>query len=276
VCGTYSGDIAIATSFVGGVAFDHLEEITGGLTANNVLGLTNISAVSLSSLNYLNVDLCPALTKLTVGAGQLTIPGYILIGGTGLAHLDGLGLSSNSQTGSIKISFNPNISADFSLDIQLAASVEIYRSESLANNSTFEPMTNSTWVRFPNLLSVTKDVFIHATDVLTDIEMPQLTYVLGQLIIAELLSLQSIELPELVKIGTSLDIYNNSALVSVALPKLQTVGLESDTNSSAVNALLIDNNSLWTGIDFPTLTSIGSSVDTNVTIMGNISLYVYT
>jgi hypothetical protein len=272
-CFTFTGDIAIATSFVGDALFERLETVTGGLTANDVLGLTSISGPSLSSLESLEVNTCPMLTELSMGSGgNLFITGNIIIGGTGLANLSEFGLSSKSQTGSIRISFNPNMTADFSLGIQSATFISISNS---GDNLTDQIVINPAWVRFPNLLNVEQDVVLSTTDTLTGVDMPQLTYVLGEFTITDLLSLSSIQLPELVKIGGSLNIYNNPALETLSMPALTSVGSQANEYKSSNDALFISNNSLWTAIDFPQLNTIGSLNGSNVTLSGNIARYVY-
>jgi hypothetical protein len=263
-CSTISGSIAIATSFVGQASLDAIQKITVNLVAEDVPGLTSLTAPKLQTIQALTLNGLSGLTDLSIGSGVgsgTSISDELRISNTSITTLNNVKLAGGSAPKTVVIdasTTNMSAAADFLLNFTAIPGNLTINGIGGRTVSATAPLI----IRLPALTSAGNlDVNLNVVD----IEVPLLTYIPGVLRLDRLTSKISISFPNLARVGGSVLITNNPVLADVSMPQLASI------DGNVGDGLTIQNNSLLSNVaGFPALESVP-----DVDISGNVSRYVH-
>lgn len=249
-CTTFTGSIAIATGTTDNIALDGIQKIQGSLIANNVTGMTQLSAgdletitdsftlselTVLSSLTFpvlTNVDMIewtalPALQQLSFTNGVQTAS-QVSIQNTQLNTLDGINLqvvdqffiANNNYLENIEMQLG-NITTSLILESNGKNVSAIFPNLDWAYNMTFR---NCSQVSIPSLASLNGSMGFYSNEFST-LNAPNLTTVGGTLSFVSNTDLSNVTMPSLKSVGGGFQIANNTEFKIVnGFPKLATVG----------------------------------------------------
>lgn len=253
-CTTFTGSIAIATNTANDISLDGVQSITGDLTAINAIGVTSISAGSLTNiggtmqfvnmtvLNALNFprlttshnidwETLPALQGLGFTSG-IQSTDILSIQDTQLQNLDGI---NPTTAGQIYISNNRYLT---DINMQVA---------NVTTNITIQSNNNGeTNISFPNLVHATAMIVSQAAF----LNFPTLQYVNGTMSIYSN-AFTTFGCPNLTSTG-GLSIATNRELTNISFPALTMVGMNGIS--------IMDNQALTDTITFPVLTRIAGAI----------------
>lgn len=239
-CQTYSGSIAIATGTTDNINLQGIRRITGSFTADNVTGITSISAPDLQeigdsfTLNGLTIlstlsfpalakvdtimwTALPALQGLSFSQTGVQEVSSLEITNTQLSSLDGINLqvvdrlyvTNNPYLESVNMQLgNVTESLEFSANGDLNAE---FPNLQWAYNMTFR---NCSEVSIPSLASVNGSLGFYSNS-FESLAAPNLTNVGGSLAFVSNDALTNITMPELTIVRGGLQLANNTALTEV-------------------------------------------------------------
>lgn len=276
-CSTYTGSIAVATSYQGELGFLGIKTITESLIASNSLTLTsllsgdletigtsfvassltaitNISFPALKSAPVLRLeDLGPVLSRVNIS--RYDGPGNVTISQTWIENLDATCFAPTTLD-SLTITQNQQLSI-----------VDLASLAGTVNNLTIAQNSGDPAVNLSNVKASTNGVYLNQ---ISTLDLNSLESVGSGGLSISASTMEALDLPSLTN-TSSLFISQNSALASINLQHLHTItGSSSSQQQAASNqtssALTIANNTLLTGeISLPSLSTLSGSAS----IIGN-------
>ncbi|KAL2071197.1 hypothetical protein VTL71DRAFT_12432 [Oculimacula yallundae] len=256
-CTVLSGSVAIATSTMGSIQIDGVEEIlenvvvqsvsalsslgseslrriNGNWTLFNVTLLSTISFPALTSVDTFTLQALPAVPSFDFKAGLSSVANMI-ISNTFLSNLEGLNLKNADN---IDISNNNNLK-DVNLPLETAK-----------NRINIQANGRSIRVSLPKLTSAGSMILRN----ISSISMPALSFLSGGLLFSGA-NASTITAENLTVITQGLSVVNNANLSTISFPELLSAG-----------SIQIANNTGLTSLDFDKVGRLG-----NVSIAGNIT-----
>ncbi len=153
---------------------------------------------------------------------------------------------------------------------QMLPSLTSLGSLTLTNNAVF------TELLVPQLSSVTGDIYIANNEMLTQVSLPALTGLGGSISMPDNAILATVSLPSLVSVSGNISLLEHAILTELSLPELTTVGgyLNVGTNAQLAELSLpalttvggnlgVSRNNQLTELPLPELTTVGGDLDVN-------------
>ncbi|KJX96450.1 gpi-anchored cell wall organization protein ecm33 [Zymoseptoria brevis] len=268
-CQTYDGSIAIATDVSGNIAIDGVRKITGDLIANNVTGLTGLSAQNLqevegsfelTSLTVLTSLNFPVLTKLDT-ISWITLPALQgLSFTTGVQELNGLEISDTE------------LSSLDGINLEVADTIIVTNNRYLTSiNMQLGNVTDSIIlganskdlvIEFPNLIWANNMTISNCSEFTAQ----SLETVNGS-VAFYYSTFKTLSAANLTEVGGDLTFVANNELTNISMPMLESVGSLAIANNSALEEVngfaslatisgAVDFDGAFTAVELPKLDDV--------------------
>ncbi|KAF2707057.1 GPI-anchored cell wall organization protein Ecm33 [Pleomassaria siparia CBS 279.74] len=256
-CSTFSGNIAIATSYSGNLALDGVQVIKGDLTAEDNPNLGQLSGDSVTSIQNFNLQNVTGLNTVTfplltsvktlkwISASVLQNLNFnaeisqaqgVDIENTILSSLEGINLET---VGDVKIVNNrfiesiemkvTNITGALVFEGNAPALAVKLNSLKAANNLTFQACKS---VEVASLATL-NDSLVLLKNTFESFSAPNLTKIGNSLIVNDNANMTNLTFPALTTISKAIQVANNTEFTEFeALPKLKTVGANLDIHGN--------------------------------------------
>lgn len=235
-CQTYDGSISISSDVSGNIAIDGVRKITGDLIANNVTGLTGLSAQNLqevegsfelTSLTVLTSLNFPVLTKLDT-ISWITLPALQgLSFTTGVQELNGLEISDTE------------LSSLDGINLEVADTIIVTNNRYLTSiNMQLGNVTDSIIlganskdlvIEFPNLIWANNMTISNCSEFTAQ----SLETVNGS-VAFYYSTFKTLSAANLTEVGGDLTFVANNELTNISMPMLESVGSLAIANNSAL------------------------------------------
>ncbi|KAF2138637.1 uncharacterized protein K452DRAFT_89606 [Aplosporella prunicola CBS 121167] len=274
-CTTYSGNVSFATSVAGDVNLDNIEVITGNLNITGASNITSLTGNHLSSLGgFILRNLSSSapmefvrLTNLTnlIFYGFQALSGFslstdltwisdVVIEGSRLTDIDGLGLQNVNTIGSLSILRNqylenvslPNLRTTFS-SIDIYGKGFLNLSLPLLSRAGPLDLRHIAYLYIPTLEALDGGLSLYDTK-LDTISAPKLGSI-DSLALENNTRLYNMSFPSLYGIYGYMIMFNNSDLSTISLEALEWI---------TYNTILLGN---FTSISFPAMTELEGALD---------------
>jgi len=252
-CSTFSGSIAIATGTTDSIALDGIQKIQGSLIANNVTGMSSLSASTLQTItDTFSLQDMTILTNLNFPV----LTNVETIDWNALAALSGLSFTNGVQTASTVMIQDTQLQSLSGINLQVVDTMFITNNNYLNNinmqlgnvstSLTIEANGRNVTANFPNMMWAYNITMRN----ITSVSMPSLGSVNGSLGFYSN-EFASLSTPNLTRVGGSLSFVSNTDLSSIDMPSLTTIG----------GGFQIANNTDLSSVEFDKLKSIGGALD---------------